>query len=382
MANGSRETTQLQVLGMQGRSKCGYCQTSGKSRCFGMRSYKLLCADYEQMINRGWRRSGSFLYLTDHSTSCCSYYPIRTHALSHQLRKTERRLLRRWHRLGLLKDFHTDDSLASKLTCGNRLRIVLEPAAFSEEKFLVFERYQKSVHCDDATRHGFRNFLCDSPLVYERVANDELPRGLGSYHQCYYVDERLVAVGVIDILPSCVSSVYLFYDPEYSSLSLGTFSSLREIALVHQLNRSTRSIQFYYMGYYIPSCPKMTYKGQWRPAELLDLVTFRWIPIDSCLERIRSHPVFCTFDPHVDGLGVVRDSIDDRLDWIPALSPSILSEDERKKAMGLAYHIGSCRGPEITGTMLSLVSRDLQQAVLQTAVSLGLELASRVILIL
>ncbi|KAJ2449804.1 Arginyl-tRNA--protein transferase 1 [Coemansia sp. RSA 2336] len=373
------EATQLRVLGMHRRSRCGYCEKSQKSRYFGMESAKLRCTDYEQMLNRGWRRSGCFLYLTDHSTSCCSYYPIRTHALAHEPRKTERRLLRRWHRMELLKD-PTSDAL-DELACGSRLRIVLEPAAFSEAKFLVFERYQKSVHGDDATRSGFRNFLCDTPLVYEQIGNDELPRGLGSYHQCYYVDGRLVAVGVLDVLPSCISSVYLFYDPEYSALSLGTFSSLQEIALVRQLHRSTESIRFYYMGYYIPSCPKMTYKAQWRPAELLDLVTFSWIPIDSCLERIQKHPVFCTFDPHVASLNMVRDSMSDLLSWAPGLSPSILSEGERKKAMDLTFHVGSCRGAKVTGSMLSLVSNELQQAVLQAAASLGLELASRVILL-
>ena len=38
---------------------------------------------------------------------------------------------------------------------------------------------------------------------------------------------KLVAVGVIDILPRCVSSVYLFYDPDYFFLSLGVYSALR-----------------------------------------------------------------------------------------------------------------------------------------------------------
>jgi arginyl-tRNA--protein-N-Asp/Glu arginylyltransferase len=28
-------------------------------------------------------------------------------------------------------------------------------------------------------------------------------------------------VGVVDILPSCLSSVYCFYDPDYRGLSLG-----------------------------------------------------------------------------------------------------------------------------------------------------------------
>lgn len=35
----------------------------------------------------------------------------------------------------------------------------------------------------------------------------------GAYHRQYLIDGRIVAVGVIDILPNCISSVYLYYDP-------------------------------------------------------------------------------------------------------------------------------------------------------------------------
>lgn len=41
------------------------------------------------------------------------------------------------------------------------------------------------------------------------------------------MDERLVAVGVVDVMPGCLSSKYLFYDPDLSALSLGTYTALR-----------------------------------------------------------------------------------------------------------------------------------------------------------
>ena len=41
------------------------------------------------------------------------------------------------------------------------------------------------------------------------------------------MDDKLIAVGVVDILPKCVSSVYLYYDPDYGFLSLGIYSALR-----------------------------------------------------------------------------------------------------------------------------------------------------------
>lgn len=53
------------------------------------------------------------------------------------------------------------------------------------------------------------------------------PQGYGSFHQQYWLDDKLVAVGVIDILPRCVSSVYFYYDPDFADLTLGTFGSLR-----------------------------------------------------------------------------------------------------------------------------------------------------------
>ena len=37
----------------------------------------------------------------------------------------------------------------------------------------------------------------------------------------------MIAVGVMDILPYCVSSVYFYYDPDYSFLSPGVYSALR-----------------------------------------------------------------------------------------------------------------------------------------------------------
>jgi arginine-tRNA-protein transferase len=42
----------------------------------------------------------------------------------------------------------------------------------------------------------------------ERTAPEEFRRlGYGSFHQKYYLDDKLVAVGVIDILPNCLVSL-------------------------------------------------------------------------------------------------------------------------------------------------------------------------------
>ncbi len=66
---------------------------------------------------------------------------------------------------------------------------------------------------------------------------------LGSYHQCYRLDGKLVAIAVLDLLPHAVSSVYLVYDPDFGQWEFGKLSALREIALTIQ-----DGYQYYYMG--------------------------------------------------------------------------------------------------------------------------------------
>lgn len=113
--------------------------------------------------------------------------------------------------------------------------------------------------------------------------NDTPTEGYGSFHYQYYLDGVLIAVGVIDILPECVSSVYFYYDPAYSFLSLGTYASLREIALVRQLAKQCAALSNYYLGFYIPSCPKMRYKANVKPSFLLCPEAFTWHLLDEKL---------------------------------------------------------------------------------------------------
>lgn len=139
-----------------------------------------------------------------------------------------------------------------------------------KESYRVFKKYQMGIHkegeseCDQST---FLDFLVNSPLevwfifskslLFKTVDHYETcysslawkwknlsvvcwahylqaeyreggaDHGYGSFHQQYWLDGRLICVGVLDILPKCVSSVYLYYDPEFFFLSPGTYSALR-----------------------------------------------------------------------------------------------------------------------------------------------------------
>ncbi|KAG5873216.1 hypothetical protein JTB14_005669 [Gonioctena quinquepunctata] len=136
---------------------------------------------------------------------------------------------------------------------------------------------------DECNKEQFFSFLVQSPLEGEDFPDGIEGQGFGSFHQQYWLNEKLIAVGVIDVLPKCVSSVYFFYDPDYRNLTLGTYGSLREVQYTRSLQQKLPAISEYYMGYYIHSCPKMLYKGKLIPSFLLCPETYCWVPIEKCL---------------------------------------------------------------------------------------------------
>ena len=44
-----------------------------------------------------------------------------------------------------------------------------------------------------------------------------------------------VMVAVLDLLPGCVSSVYLYYDPKWEFLNPGTLTAVREIEFIKKV---------------------------------------------------------------------------------------------------------------------------------------------------
>jgi len=78
-------------------------------------------------------------------------------------------------------------------------------------RYGIFIKYQVQIHKDPVSRWGekaFKRFLCGG-LDRKTLKFDGKTLKLGSYHQCYRLDGKLVAVAVLDLLPHAVSSVYL-----------------------------------------------------------------------------------------------------------------------------------------------------------------------------
>ncbi|KAF8397304.1 hypothetical protein HHK36_016217 [Tetracentron sinense] len=166
-----------------------------------------------------------------------------------------------------------------------RLEIRLKRSSFDPEEYALYRRYQIKVH-NDTPEHvmesSYRRFLVDTPIVFVPPSDNGAvpPCGFGSFHQQYVIDGKLVAVGVVDILPKCLSSKYLFWDPDLAFLSLGKYSALQEIGWVKENQIHCPSLQYYYLGYYIHSCSKMRYKAAYHPSELLCPLRYQWVSFD------------------------------------------------------------------------------------------------------
>nr|XP_037281433.1 arginyl-tRNA--protein transferase 1-like isoform X4 [Rhipicephalus microplus] len=362
--------------------RCGYCKSESTSLSCGMWAHRLTAGIYDDLLNRGWRRSGEYCYKPMMKTTCCRQYPIKLDVAEFQLTKSQKKLLKRVHKFlatgkrseGGKPDEKEDDcseaagdrvmempDFSDKKsnvqldleTCslktpgdtatsgiGNEEVVVPEPMDQHSEKPAMSHKEatasnaektahvpkkglgadpnkpkcrkardirrerkllkmsnagkdlspgsEKALHSSKKSKNeakSLEDFLFE-PLPQDAAHKLEYdpkgPYSLGSFHQQYWLDGRLIAVGVIDVLPTCLSSVYLYYDPDYSFLSLGTYASLREIAYARQLHKMCPSIREYCMGFYIHTCPKMRYKGNFSPSRLLCPETYTWHPIEKC----------------------------------------------------------------------------------------------------
>ncbi|XP_055358436.1 arginyl-tRNA--protein transferase 1 isoform X4 [Betta splendens] len=353
-----------------------------------MWSHTMTVQDYQDLIDRGWRRSGKYVYKPIMNKTCCPQYTIRCHALKFQPSKSHKKILKKMSKFiskgelpkgqsdgepmdsvggetgpqeptevcllkvqsAVITDIQKEvaecpavtevqESVAGGMPAGSETSQKNSPSvsggripapkhgmgadpsrapcrkAKDLRKERRLQKEQMRQHAEGVSSivsptppqmtqpkgledfinqslpenaaHSleFRRFLCDSPLEAES-SPDGPEMGYGSFHQQYWLDGRIVAVGVIDVLPNCVSSVYLYYHPDFASLSLGSYSALREIAFTRQLQKQSPKLCYYYLGFYIHSCPKMRYKGQYRPSDLLCPETYMWVPIERCIPQL------------------------------------------------------------------------------------------------
>jgi arginine-tRNA-protein transferase len=296
---------------------------------YGVMADVMTVEDYQSMMHAGWRRSGKYFYKPTMHKTCCPQYTIRMRVAEHKLSKSQKKTLKNVQKYLARSDddasYTTEDNLriSKEFTMSaaamlpaeavstpkgntNTLTLEMDEALFTAEKFDLYRRYQIAVHKDEPdeiTELGFKRFLVESCLKdtkhSTRPAACLLPSTAGSaqftygtFHMLYRLNGTLIAVGVVDLLPLGLSSVYVFYDNDYKQLELGKYTALKEIEFCHQ-----HGFPYYFMGFYIHTCEKMKYKGEYKPADLLCPTTLQWYPLHThCIDLLDKFR-FTPFEP-------------------------------------------------------------------------------------
>lgn len=299
-------------------------ESDGGSSIIGSSVQSMTCRHYDELINQGFRRSGTFLYKPDLLKGCCRLFTIRSSMEHLKLSKQQRKTINKFVKeIGEVPGDNHWSKLMYAQQKSTRFRTEFEPSTFSEEKFELYKKYQVHVHNDDpddVSEDGFFNFLCKSPFTksekmgtrpqWERLnswtknwkpdyIDQSTPENarIGPTHECYYLDDKLIAISILDFLPTGVSSIYFIWDPDYAHLSLGTLSGLREIYMCHVLG-----LGYYYLGYYIDDCVKMRYKKAFG-GELLDICNEVFVPIETLAPYLKDGRLF-VIDNATNDLGI------------------------------------------------------------------------------
>ncbi|RKF60802.1 Arginyl-tRNA--protein transferase 1 [Erysiphe neolycopersici] len=286
---------------------CGYCGNRYGDYSYRADGIDLTGEFYQELLDRGWRRSGNLLYKPDQRASCCPPYTIRVDSLEYRPSKEQRQALNRFNKqiigqkyltaaarlyprtreqaqkrkqeFDLVERIHECELSVQKapLVHDQAFLVTLETNKFTEEKFHLFENYQRIVHkqkADLINRESFKQFLCTSPIRITHKNVNGTPQPIGSYHQCYWIDGNLVAIGVLDLLPHSVSGVYFMYHESVREFNFGKISAMREIALAKE-----KGYRWWYPGFYIHENIKMKYKRKFSPLQILSPETYQWCPL-------------------------------------------------------------------------------------------------------
>ncbi|KAJ4864418.1 hypothetical protein T069G_00948 [Trichoderma breve] len=270
----------ISPIGYSNSSKCGYCGTRGQSFSYYASATSLSPQFYLTLLDRCWRRSGKLLYRPNQGQRQ-TINRFNKHVLGEAYVKQAARLYprsreetkKRDNEFCLTERIHEAELNRVKTPPepAHKWEVTLEEDTFTEEKYLVYDNYQRVVHGDEPgerTRHSFERFLCNSPLQRQvMVGPDGRKRRLGSYHQCYRLDGVLVAVG-----------------------------ALYEIALAVE-----EGYRWWYPGFYIHSCPKMKYKIDYGPQYILDPDNLDWRPLDKTILDILGRDTYTSFSTVLGG---------------------------------------------------------------------------------
>ena len=248
------------------------CERDGMLAELVMHVHDMSPMQYQHLIDNGWYRRGGIdmCQLREHHNMKCCDWETRIDALKfdHTTSKSYRKVLRKMP---------------------NDISIKTLPAYFNKEAFDLYNSYHVSKHNKPiSSEHSYAEHV-----VYSPYRQQEGKGGIvyGTYHQEYYLGDKLAAVGVIDVVPYGVVSVYMWYDnsKEINKYSFGVYSALKEIEYVCSLATRNPDIKYYYLQGWNPQNKKLSYKANYTPVEFFcSCISTEWIPhisgVNECIK--------------------------------------------------------------------------------------------------
>ncbi len=194
------------------------------------------------------------------------------------------------------------------------LRVELEEARFSEEKWALYRQYQEVVHKDDdIEERQFRKNYCSEVVMRQPPRHGDHPFGLGMAHMTYRLDGVLVGCCALMFCPSSLVSLYFFWDTlSCKPAALGHYSQLCEI----ELARKWPNLRYYNLMFHCPTSAKMGYKMKLAATEIMCPFTYRFQPYDARVRALIEEKGFTRLEadaavPDVDLLAGDPDAIFD-----------------------------------------------------------------------
>jgi leucyl-tRNA---protein transferase len=213
------------------RDRCEYLPDE-TSRLEYLQVERMTAGEYREWLRRGWRRFGHVLFRPACPT-CRQCQSLRVPVASFEPHRTQRRI---WK----------GNSATVTIAIGEP-----SPSPAMQRLYDKFHQHQQAAKGWPAPAADGAYSFGVNPIPTEEWR--------------YFVGDRLVAVGYVDVLSDALSAIYFFYDPDERRRSLGTFNVLSIIESARE-----RGLDWVYLGYFVRGCRSLEYKAQFRPNQVLN----------------------------------------------------------------------------------------------------------------